>query len=423
MQGSYRHDDACRVCGKEDLADIVSFGALPLANGFIAPGARDEEEETYPLDVAVCRNCWLVTLRQVVDPARLFRHYVYVSSESDQIRDHMRRIVDLGTRQADLAPGDLVVELGSNVGTQLGLFQEAGFRVVGVDPAANLVEKANERGVESIADFFGPEPASRIAERHGRASLVLGRQCFAHIDDVHRVLDGVEEVLAPGGALVIEVPYLLDLLDENQFDTIYHEHLSYFSVTTLRHLFALHGLRLVDVERAPVHGGSIVVTAVREGTGREPAPSVTGLLDLERESGLTDEARYRRFAAQVERVTGRVRDLVQELAAQGARVAGYGAPSKGTQLLMVCGIGERELEFCSDTTSLKHGKLLPGSKVPVCSPEEARERRPDYYLLLAWNYAEEIIRKERAFLEQGGRFIVPIPEPRIVSAQSVKEPI
>ncbi len=256
-----------------------------------------------------------------------------------------------------------------------------------------------------------------IAREKGKASLVLGRQCFAHINDVHNVLDGVEAVLADDGVLVIEVPYLVDLLEQNQFDTIFHEHLSYYSLGTLSVLFQSHGLRVVDIRRANVHGGSIVVFAAREAAGRSPEPVVAELLAAEEERGLRTERAYTEFAERTRRVTGEVRQLVRDLVAQGKRVAGYGAPSKGCTLLQLCGLGSADLEFCSDTTPGKQGRVLPGTHIPVWSPERAGQLPPDYYLLLAWNYAEDIIRNEQDFLDRGGRFIVPIPEPRVVSAQ------
>lgn len=417
MQATVRRVEECRVCGANDWLEVISFGDQELANGFL-PQAEEYAEPTYPLDVIVCRNCWLMTIRHTVDPDALFSHYVYVSSESDLILDQMRHIVDVAVDRFGLAPGDLVVELGSNVGIHLGMFQAAGMRVTGVDPARNLVEIANQSGVESIPDFFGPEVAGRIRSGKGPARFMLGRQCFAHIDDVHNVLDGVTTVLAPDGVLAIEVPYLLPLLDENQFDTIFHEHLSYFSFGTLVRLFAAHGLRVVDVERAPVHGGSIVVYSSPADAGREPSPAVAELLAVEERRGLNTERPYREFAERTTRVIDSVRTLVRELVAGGQRVAGYGAPSKGCALLQFCGLDARDLEFLSDTTALKHGKVTPGTHIPVISPLQARANPPDCYLLLAWNYAEEILRKEKAFLENGGSFIVPIPEPRVVTAES-----
>lgn len=409
--------DACRVCGHRDWLEVISFGPVELANGFLDAGAPYPPEPKYPLDVVACRNCWLMCLRHIVDPEVLFADYVYVSQASAGLTRHMGHIVDWCTTQAGLSEGDLVVELGSNVGAQLALFAERGLRVIGVDPARNLAQIANDNGIETVADFFGPAGSGPIARDKGRAALVLGRQCFAHINDVHNVLDGVDAVLAPDGVLVIEVPYLGDLLEDNQFDTIFHEHLSYYSLGTLSTLFGLHGLRIVDLRRAKVHGGSIVVFAARAAAGREPAPAVAELLAVEAQRGMRTERAYREFAERTREVTGQVSQIVRDLVADGKRVAGYGAPSKGCTLLQLCGLGSADLEFCSDTTPAKQGTVLPGTHIPVWSPEQARQVPPDYYLLLAWNYADDIITSEREFLERGGHFIVPIPEPRVVSAQ------
>jgi SAM-dependent methyltransferase len=405
----------CRVCDAEDWLEVISLGDHELANGFLEPGVPVDEPK-YPLDVIVCRNCWLMSIRHTIDPDVLFSNYVYVTSDSDLIKNHMARIVSLSASRFGVRPGDLVVELGSNIGTQLGLFQDAGMRVCGVDPAQNLVAIANSRGIESIPDFFGASSAARVEAKHGKAAFILGRQCFAHIDGVHNVLDGVTTVIAPDGVVAIEVPYLVDLLDENQFDTIFHEHLSYYSFGTLRTLFARHGLRMIDVERAPVHGGSIIVFGTPEASPRVAAESVDKLIALEERRGIYSEQAYHDFAESTRQVITEVNSLVKDLAAQGKRVAGYGTPSKGCALLQFCGLNSEDLVYTTDTTPGKQDKLTPGTHVPVWSPEKAKTDPPDYYLLLAWNYAEEIIRKEREFLEQGGKFIVPIPRPRIVSA-------
>jgi novobiocin biosynthesis protein NovU/D-mycarose 3-C-methyltransferase len=326
--------------------------------------------------------------------------------------NHMRRIVS----GSGLAEGDLVVEIGSNVGTHLGLFRDAGMRVVGVDPARNLARVASDRGIETIAEPFTARPAAAIVAAHGPARMVLARQCFAHIDDVHEVLNGVTTVLDPDGTLAIEVPYLAELLANDQFDTIFHEHLSYFSLGTLRRLLAGHGLRVTDVWTAAVHGGSIVVFATPRASRQPTRPVVARMLRTEDEMGLSTEQTYRDFAGRTEVARAQIGNLIRSLAADGQVVAGYGAPAKGSTLLNACGLTQAEVPFCTDTTPLKQGRLLPGSRIPVLPPAQGRARRPDYFLLLAWNYADEIIGKEHDFLARGGRFIVPIPRPRVVSA-------
>ncbi|MFG2171465.1 C-methyltransferase NovU [Streptomyces niveus] len=418
MQDIVRPIDECRVCGHNDWLDVVSFGSTPLAGNLLGDEDDAGGETLFPLDVVVCRRCWLMTLRHVIEPDVLFGHYRYVASDAGSIIQHMRQLVDLCVERIGLTDADLVVEFGSNTGAHLELFRQAGPRVVGVDPARNLAGVANDRGVGTIPAGFTAEVGQEIATRHGLARLVYGRQCFAHIPDIHEVLNGVSALLAPDGLFFVEVPYLVELLKNNQFDTIFHEHFSYFSLGSLCTLFESHGLRVVDVRTADVHGGSIVVFAAPATAGHEVRPAVAEMLAEERSQGIAEERTYREFAERTERVRAQIRELVRGVVADGRTVAGYGAPTKGSALLAACGLGHQEIRFCSDTTALKQGKLLPGSRIPIWSPEQAAGHIPDYYLLLAWNYAPEIIENEKEFLENGGRFIVPIPEPRVISAES-----
>ncbi|MFI0716547.1 class I SAM-dependent methyltransferase [Streptomyces inhibens] len=418
MQDIVRPIDECRVCGHNDWLEVVSFGSTPLAGNLLGEEDDAGGETLFPLDVVVCRQCWLMTLRHVIEPDVLFGHYRYVASDTGSIIQHMRQLVELCIERIGLTDGDLVVEFGSNTGAHLELFRQAGMRVVGVDPARNLAGIANDRGVETIPAGFTAEVGQEIATGHGLARLVYGRQCFAHIPDIHEVLNGVTALLAPDGLFFVEVPYLAELLANNQFDTIFHEHLSYFSLGSLCRLFESHGLRVVDVHTADVHGGSIVVFAAPATADYEVRPAVAEMLAEERSQGIAEEGTYREFAERTERVRAQIRELVRSVVAEGKSVAGYGAPTKGSALLAACGLGHQEIRFCSDTTALKQGKIFPGSRIPIWSPEQAGDHVPDYYLLLAWNYAPEIISKEKEFLENGGRFIVPIPEPRVISAES-----
>ncbi|GAA3961076.1 class I SAM-dependent methyltransferase [Actinomadura viridis] len=412
----------CRVCGSDDWAEVVSFGPVPLANAYLDPADSYEGERYYPLDVVSCRACRLMSLTHVVDPEILFRSYSYVTPDSVTINRHMRRVVELCRERSALDEGELVVEIGSNTGAQLSVFGEAGTRILGVDPARNLAATANARGVPTLPEFFSSAVARDIAAEHGRAKLILGRHVFAHIDDIAEVAAGVRALLDRAGVFVIEVPYALDLIEKLAFDTIYHEHLSYFAVEPLTALFERHGLRVLDVERMPVHGGSILVF-VGHASGPLPVrPAVAELLALEERSGLYDDDVYERFARDVEQVREELSAMVRGFAADGLRVAGYGAPAKGNTLLNVCGLGADELVFCSDSTELKQGKVLPGTHIPVRPPDYARANPPDCYLLLAWNYAEEILRKESAFLAGGGRFILPVPKPWLVPSAEAGAP-
>lgn len=411
----------CRICGKEDWLDVLSFGPMPLANNYLDPAQSYEQEPRFPMDVIVCRNCWLMAIRQVVDPEVLYRHYVYISSDSHLILNHMRQLAQLAVTRFQMPSGSLVVEVGSNIGTQLEVFRGMGMRILGIDPARNLADLANAKGLETLPEFFGETLAGTIVHRYGHPRLILGRHVFAHIDDLTDVINAAKRLLDPAGIFAVEVPYLLDLIQGNQFDTIYHEHLSYFSVGTLRRLFERHGLRVVEVSRFAVHGGSIVVFVGQADCQWGTGTSVRQLEELEVESGLAGEPAYRQFAARSQRTIQDLGALVRGLAGQGKRVAGYGAPAKGNTLLNACKIGNQELQYVSDTTEFKQGKVLPGTHVPIVSPDYARLHRPDYFLLLPWNYAREILNREAPLLEQGVRFIVPIPEPLVVSHESLKD--
>lgn len=412
----------CRVCGLSDWLDVLSLGPLPVANGLLEADAEVAGEPRYPLDVAVCRRCRLMSLRHVVSPDLLFRHYLYVTSESRLMNRHMTELTAHCTGAYAVPPDSLVVEVGSNVGHQLALFRAAGMRVLGVDPAVNLAAVAARNGIETVPEFFTSALAGAIRERHGPARVVLARHVLAHIDDVADVLAGIRMLLDRDGVVVVEVPYLRDLLDGTQFDTIYHEHLSYFSVTTLELLLRRNGLRMIEATRAAVHGGSLVVTAAPAGSARPASPSVAALIAAERDAGLGGDESYRRFAERTRLLSGAVRTLVRELRTGGATIAAYGASAKGSTLLNVAGLTRAEIAFCSDTTELKQGRLLPGAHIPVWSPDRARRHPPDYYLLLAWNYADEILANERDYLARGGRFIVPIPRLTVATAATLHHP-
>ena len=421
MSDAVRDMTLCRVCGKEDWLDVLSFGPMPLANNYLAPALSYDGEPRFPMDVIVCRSCWLMAIRQVVSPDVLYRHYVYISSDSRQILTHMHDVANLAATRFKLPAGSLVIELGSNIGTQLEVFRNMGMRVLGVDPARNLADLANAKGLETLLEFFGEGLARTILARYGHPRLILGRHVFAHIDDLTDVIQGAKRLLDPTGLFAVEVPYLLDLLRGNQFDTIYHEHLSYFSVGTLRRLFERHDLRVVDIARFAVHGGSIVVF-VGQAEGRWPSgQAVCEFEEQEVRSGLTNEVAYQRFAERSSRTIRELGALVRRLVGQGNRVAGYGAPAKGNTLLNACGLTARDLQYVSDTTEFKQGRVLPGTHVPVVSPAYAREHPPDYFLLLPWNYAKEIIGREQPLLQKGIRFIVPIPEPLVVSKDSLTD--
>lgn len=407
---------SCRVCGAQDWREVISLGHLPLADSFLEPSEQSADEPRYPLEVISCRKCQLMSLTHVVNPEILYRSYPYETSESRTIADHMDFVASYLCQRFSIARGGLVVEIGSNTGAQLQRFRDRDQRTIGVDPARNIAETANKRGIETLSEFFGEDTANRILEEHGRADLIIGRHVLAHIDAVGDVCRGARRLLRDSGVLAVEVPYAVDMLEKVEFDTIYHEHLSYFTIKALTTLFARNGMRIVEVEELTVHGGSILVVAARDDSAHAESPTVARMLGREHRLELATDLPYVQFRHQVERNQRDLVALTRQLVGLGHNVAGYGAPAKGNTLLGSCGIGRDMVPFCLDTTPSKQGKLLPGTHIPVHSPREASEHQIDYYLLLAWNYQDEIVAKEADFVASGGRFIVPHPRPNIIPA-------
>ena len=369
----------------------------------------------FPLDVFVCVDCSLVQLLEVVDPELLFRDYVYVSGTSDTMRAHFASFAaSLGARFS-FAPGDLVVEVASNDGTFLSNFTGQGLRLLGVEPALNIATIARGRGIDSVTEFFSEEVADRLREDHGPATCVLATNVFAHLDDVNGFVRGLDRLLGPDGIFVFENSYVRDMIDQLEFDSVYHEHLSYFSVTALSALFARHGMKIFDVQRQPVHGGSLRVFVARDGASHSVTEAPARLRNEEQEVGLRDGATYEAFARRVYELRSSLVGLLRQLRADGKRIAAYGSSAKGNTLLNFMEIGPDLVSYLVDKNTLKQGMFSPGMRLPVFPVERLLEDRPDFTLMLAWNYSDEIVRQQRAYVEAGGRFIEPIPLPRVVS--------
>jgi SAM-dependent methyltransferase len=368
----------------------------------------------YPLSVHLCEQCHLVQLLDVVDREQLFRNYIYLTGTSETIAahnvDYARTIVDL----LQLGASDLVVEIASNDGSLLNCFQREGVRVLGIEPATNIAALAASSGVETVNRFFSGAIAADVRRSHGAASVVIANNVLAHVDEPGDFLNGCRDLLTGHGLVVIEVPALDEMMSRLEYDTIYHEHLSYFSVSSMAALCDSARLSIVRVDRLPVHGGSLRVYAARKEHRHSHAPEIGDMLAAERADGLCSLERYRRFAADVARNRLELRSLLTRLRAEGRTLAGYGAPAKGNTLLNYCGIGTDLLPFTVDKSPLKVGLETPGMHIPVLTVTELLERQPDYALILAWNLAPEIIDQQREFRDRGGRFIVPIPEPRII---------
>jgi SAM-dependent methyltransferase len=403
----------CLVCSSPSVQNFLDLGHTALANKFLTREELARPEAKYPLRVGFCHACGHVQLTEMVPPSAMFTHYLYVSSASDTLKAHFDALSRTLVDRLGLGPEDLVVDIGCNDTSLLTCFRRRGVRTLGVDPAENLAEFARASGIERYQGFFGPDTAPTIVANWGRASLITATNTFPHLPDLRGFMSGIETVLAPGGAFVIEAHYLVDLLDQVAFDTVYHEHVSYWALGTMTRLFALHGMEVVHAERLPLHHGQLRVTVQRQGEG-EVRPSVREILAMERERGIHRFETYRAFAARTHRIKNDLRRKLAELKAQGKRIAGYGAPAKGSTLLEFLEIGPETLDFIADRSPLKQGRYTPGSHIPIVPPEWLLSEGPDYVLLFAWNFVDEILVQQSAYRAQGGRFVIPLPEVRIV---------
>ena len=406
-----RRRSDCRLCGSRQLTKVISLSPTPPANEFVSDLDRGKPQDHFPLDVHLCAACGHVQLLDIVDPERLFRHYVYVSSTSPVFVDHFRRYAEAMLARTGMPPGSRVLEIGSNDGTLLRFFQQAGMRVLGIDPARRIAEQATRAGIETRPEFFDRPLAERLRAEGWEARLIAANNVFAHADDLHTIADGVAHLLAPEGLFVFEVSYLLDVVEQTLFDTIYHEHLSYHTVKPLVGFFRRHGMELVDAVRVDSHGGSLRGIAKRRG-GRWPVqPSVDRLIAEETRLGLHAPEAYQRFFDQIEARKRELSVLLARLKAEGKRIIGFGAPAKATTLMCHFGLGADALDYIIDDSPLKQGLYTPGHHIPVVPSSWLADpaRRPDVALILAWNFAGPIMRKHQAFREGGGTFIVPLP--------------
>lgn len=402
----------CRICQSPRLDMFLSLGPMPLANSFLKQEQLNKPEPHYPLDVVFCSNCGLVQLAQVVDPEIMFKDYAYQTGTSAPMKEHFARLAEKTIKEFRIPERSLVMDIGSNDGTLLENFKKANMRVLGIEPAANIAKLASSRGIDTINDFFNKNLAHKISSDKGKPSVILATNVFAHVDELEDFVDGVNSLLADDGVFIIEVPYLVDMIANVEFDTIYHEHLSYFAVRPLATLFGKFGMSIVDVERVGVHGGSLCLYVQK--SPASVGTNVTELLRKEKEADIDSLATYKRFAQDTNRIREELTSLLTTLKSQGRKIAAYGATAKGNTLLNYCKIGTDILDYVSDTTPFKQGRYTPGMHIPVFPESFFHESPPDYALLLAWNYADEILRKEERYRQEGGKFIVPIPKPQIV---------
>jgi SAM-dependent methyltransferase len=400
----------CRVCSSEDLELVLDLGEMPLANAFLDKGSLDDEEMCFPLAVNFCRNCFLVQLRHAVDGEVLFKNYHYATSASKPLVEHFYALADEIIREHVKSSDDLVVEVGSNDGSLLSGIKDR-CRVLGIDPAGNITETAVAQNIPTITDFFTTALVEKIKPEIGLARVVVANNVMAHIDDIRDVFAGVKELLTDDGRFIFEVHWVGNLLTEGGFDQIYHEHLYYHSLHSVKALLDSLGMVVNDIRLVPTHGESMRVYAGKSG---ESTFAVREFLEREIEMGLTDSRTYINFSKKIEANKIKLLNLLSQLKASGKKIVGYGAPAKGNTLLNYFHIGPDILDFITDTTPQKQGTYTPGTHIPVVSPEKLKTEHPDYILLLSWNYADAILEKEKDLREQGVKFIIPVPEVKIV---------
>jgi SAM-dependent methyltransferase len=405
----------CRFCGTSLRHTFVDLGMSPLCETYLEEHELNRMEPFYPLHVYVCEECFLVQLEEYVSPADIFSDYAYFSSYSDSWVAHAARYVEEVVARFGLDEANLVVEVASNDGYLLQHFVGRGIPVLGIEPAENVAEVAAERGIPTVVRFFGRQTGEDIRAEHGPADLLLGNNVLAQVPDLNDFVAGMKALLGPGGVLTMEFPHLFRLIDDNQFDTIYHEHFSYFSYYSVERVFGAHGITLFDVDELVSHGGSLRVYGRHTEDGsRTVTARVAELRQRELDAGVTSLETYASFAERVRETKRRLLAFLIEARRAGKSVVGYGAPGKGNTLLNYCGIREDFLDYTVDRSPYKQGRYTPGTHIPIFPPDHIRETRPDYVLILPWNLTKEIVEQASWIRDWGGRFVVPIPEVRVL---------
>jgi SAM-dependent methyltransferase len=405
----------CRFCGVGLTETFADLGMTPISNAFLGAAELDRMEPFYPLHAYVCGACFLVQLEEFANPQKLFGDdYAYFSSYSDSWLEHARRYTEQMIHRFGLGPKSQVIEIASNDGYLLQYFKRNGIPALGIEPAKNVGKAAIEKGIPTLAKFFGVETAKELVAQGTRADLLLGNNVLAHVPDLNDFVAGMKMILKSDGVITMEFPHLQHLIEENQFDTIYHEHFSYFSFLAAQRVFARHGLQLFDVEEIPTHGGSLRVYARHAERGDEPGERVKELAARERRLKFEDLQTYRAYSVRVQETKRRLLEFLISAKRAGKRIVGYGAPAKGNTLLNYCGIRGDFVDFTVDRSPYKQGKFLPGTHIPIFHPDRIRETQPDYILVLPWNIKDEVMAQMAHVREWGAKFVIPIPEVQVL---------
>lgn len=414
MSTEFTKISSCRMCKSTKLRKAISLGSTPLANSFITKNNLSLPEPFYPLKVNFCSSCGHLQLGHTVSPELLFKNYVYVSSTSPVFVAHFEEYARTVYKKLKLSKNSFVVDIGSNDGILLKPFKKLGVKVLGIDPAAEIAETATRQGLETIPQFFDQQLAREIVAKHGETDAVFANNVFAHVDDIDELTDAVRTLLKPSGVFIIEVPYLVDLLEKNLFDTIYHEHLSYYAIKPLVKFFNRHDMEVFDVKKTSSHGGSIRVFVKKNGAEFRIERDLKDIIEKEKRSGLFSFGTYVKFGNKIRKNKTALTKILHALKTEGKTIAGYGAPAKGNTLLNYFGIGRDLLDYIVDDSPIKQGLYTPGTHIPVVSSKQLKINPPDYILVLAWNFAESIMERLSDFRKSGGGFIIPVPNPKII---------
>ena len=404
----------CRFCRTELKQTFVDLGMSPLSNSYVRSENLQRKENFYPLHAYVCESCFLVQLEEFETPEEIFGDYAYFSSFSDSWLDHAKRYADMVINNFNLNETSLVVEIASNDGYLLQYFKEGEVPVLGIEPARNVAKVAQSKGITTVVDFFGKRLAQELTSQNQQADLIIGNNVLAHVPDINNFISGMKLLLKERGLITMEFPHLLKLMEQNQFDTIYHEHFSYFSLFTVDKVFKAHGLAIFDVEELPTHGGSLRIYAGHvDDESKLLSTRKLNLLEREEVAGLNNIETYLTFSEKVKEVKRNVLDFLIKVKREGKVVIGYGAPAKGNTLLNYCGIRSDFLDYTVDRSPYKQGLYLPGTHIPIKDPEVIKDTKPDFVFILPWNIKEEILEKISFIREWGGKFVIPIPEVKV----------